>query len=527
VSSPELLEAPNLWALVEARAEATPDALMLIDDRRTLTFTEYRDEASRVAAGLYARGIDSGCTVAWQLPTWNETLVLMAALARLGVRQVPLLPIYKERELLFCLQQSGSSFLLLPGTWRGVDYVETVRRSGACDAGTLEIMVCDHALPIGDAATLPPAPDADAGTQPLWIFYTSGTTADPKGVQHTDRSVLSGGLALCEAQGFHPSDRHGTAFPFTHIGGATNVAASLACGFTLVLTEAFNAESTTAHFAAHDVTIAGGGTVFYLAYLEQQRRHPDTPIFPKLRFMSGGAAPMPPHLHQEVRDKIGGAGCAHGYGMTEGCILALNHPADTDTHMAHTVGRPVARVELRVRDEGGHDLPAGSEGQIWLRGAVMFLGYLDPALNVDVFDADGWFATGDLGSLDSDGYLRISGRIKDIIIRKGENVSAQEVEGVLSSHPGIADVAVIGLPDEERGERVCAVVVLHDTGDPIDLPRIVSFCEEAGMMRQKIPESLEIVTEIPRNPSGKFDKRALRRRFMPEAVPGNTRERKR
>ena len=509
----ELLEAPTMWSLVEARAASTPDSEMLIDDRGTLTFAEFRDSAARVAAGFHALGVGVDTTVAWQLPTWNETVVLMAALARLGARQVPLLPIYKERELRFCLEQSTTSRFVLPGTWRGVDYVETVRRSGALDENPIELLVCaDRELPSGDPTTLPPPPRPDDGLGLRWVFYTSGTTADPKGVQHHDRSVMASAFALCERQGLRPPDRYGVAFPFTHIGGATNMAATLIAGYTIVLTEAFDPERTTAFFGRHDLTVAGGGTAFYLAYLDQQRRHPDTPIFPKLRFMTGGAAPMPPHLHEEVRDVLGGLGVAHVYGMTEACIIAMNDPTDSDDHLAYTVGRPVSSVELCVRDDDGRDLPAGVEGQVTIRGANVFSGYLDSTLNDGVFDDNGWFSSGDVGVLDADGYLRIVGRIKDIIIRKGENVSAEEVEGVLASHPAIADVAVIGMPDDERGERVCAVVVVNPGATPLGLADLVEHCIEAGMMRQKIPEQLELVDELPRNASGKLDKRVIKSR---------------
>jgi len=508
----ELLDEPTMWGLLEARVAATPDALMVTDDRRSITFAEFRGEAERAAAGLRELGVGEGSTVAWQLPTWIETVVVMAALCRLGARQVPLLPIYKERELRFCLEQSEATFMLHPGVWRGTDFTATVRNSGVLDAGALALVECDRALPQGDPATLPPAPVPADGERLRWVFYTSGTTADPKGVQHGDRSVIAGGYPQGDRQGFRPGDRYGLAFPFTHIGGATNLAAVLICGFQLVLAEAFDPDATTAFYRRHDVTVTGGGTAFYLAFLDQQRKAGAEKIFPHLRFMSGGAAPMPPHLHPEVRDVLGGKGVAHCYGMTEGCTIGMNDPDDTDDHLMYTVGRPVSRVELRIRDLEGHDLPPNTEGQVTIRGPLVFAGYLDEALNADVFDAEGWFSTGDLGVLDDDGYLKIVGRIKDIIIRKGENVSAAEVEGVLAALPAIADVGVIGVPDEARGEMVCAVVEL-EPGATLTLDDVVVHCVDAGMMRQKIPERLELVDTVPRNTAGKIEKRVLRQRF--------------
>ena len=507
-----LLDEPTMWELLEARVALTPDAAMVADDRRSITFAEFREEAERAAAGLRDLGVGEGTTVAWQLPTWIETIVLMAALARLGARQVPLLPIYKERELRFCLEQSQATFMLHPGTWRGTDYTAAVRNSGVLDSGTLTLVECDHALPQGDPATLPSPPAAEDGEQRRWVFYTSGTTADPKGVQHCDRSVIAGGYPQGDRQGFRPGDRYGLAFPFTHIGGATNLAAVLICGFQLVLAEAFEPDATTAFYRRHDVTVTGGGTAFYLAFLDQQRKHGAERIFPNLRFMSGGAAPMPPHLHPEVREVLGGKGVAHCYGMTEGCTIGMNDPDDTDDHLMHTVGRPVSRISVRIRDLDGHDLPPDTEGQVTIRGPLMFAGYLDESLNAEVFDDEGWFSTGDLGMLDADGYLKIVGRIKDIIIRKGENVSAAEVEGVLAAHPAIADVGVIGVPDEARGELVCAVVEL-EPGATLTLDDVVEHCVDAGMMRQKIPERLELVDTVPRNTAGKIEKRVLRAQF--------------
>jgi len=192
----------------------------------------------------------------------------------------------------------------------------------------------------------------------------------------------------------------------------------------------------------------------------------------------------------------------------------MNDPDDTDDHLMHTVGRPVSRVDVRIRDLDGNDLPPNTEGQVTIRGPLVFAGYLDESLNADVFDDEGWFSTGDLGVLDDDGYLKIVGRIKDIIIRKGENVSAAEVEGVLAAHPAIGDVGVIGVPDEERGEMVCAVVAVED-GKTLTLDDIMQCCIDAGMMRQKIPERLELVATLPRNTAGKIEKRILRERFGP------------
>ncbi len=505
-------DASTLWELIEARAQLTPDDIFLIDERdRVVTFGEYRDAAIRAAAGFHELGVSAGDTVAWQLPTWIETITLMAALARLKARQVPILPIHRESEVAFCVEQSNARILCVPSTWRGIDYpglAERVRHH----CGALEVVICDRALPDGDPRTLPPCPEDDDGSE-RWVFYTSGTTAQPKGARHSDRSLMASAAGFCDAVGVRSDDRYGVAFPFTHIGGPNNVCAALQVGFALVVMETFHAGAAVDLFRRHGVTMVGGGPVFYRAFLEEQRREPALPILPMLRFMTGGGAPMPPELHFEVRREIGGAGCAHGYGMTEACIVSMNGPEDDDDHLAHTVGRPTTGVEVRVVTTDGAVAAAGSGGEVQVRGPAVFAGYVDDALDAVAFDSGGWFHTGDLGQLRADGALVITGRLKDIIIRKGENISAQQIEDLLYEHPKVADVAVIGLPDPERGERVCAVVRCVDSAHPFTMEELVAHLDAANIMRQKIPEQLELVETLPRNATGKVLKSKLQARF--------------
>src|SRR5688572_14186404 len=197
----DMIDARSLWELLEKRVEATPDAVMAVDENgRSLTFAAYKAEAERAAAGLANYGIGEGDVVSWQLPTWLESLVLVAALSRLGAIQNPLLPIYRQREVSFVTQQSGSRLFIVPGTWRGFDY-EAMATEIASGQPGLQVLVVDHALPQGDASSLPPAPVAPASTDDLpvrWYYYTSGTTADPKGAQHTDASIKAAAIGMCE-----------------------------------------------------------------------------------------------------------------------------------------------------------------------------------------------------------------------------------------------------------------------------------------------------------------------------------------
>jgi acyl-CoA synthetase (AMP-forming)/AMP-acid ligase II len=291
----------------------------------------------------------------------------------------------------------------------------------------------------------------------------------------------------------------------------------LSLGFPAVLVEAFSAPDVLPVFRRHGVTMVGGSTAFYLAYLGEQRKQPGDPILPTLRLMSGGGAAKPPEVHFEVRDEIGGRGVVHGYGMTEVPMIANGSPHDTDEQLANTDGRPVEGADVRIVRLDGVPAAAGEEGEIRVKGPMVFHGYTDPALDLEAFDADGYFRTGDLGKLRDDGHLMITGRLKDVIVRKGENVSAKEIEDVLYRHPKVVEVAVIGLPDAQRGERVCAVVQTGDPDDPLTFAELVAFCREAGLMTQKIPEQLELRVEWPRAGTGKIVKKSLREEYAGSA----------
>lgn len=501
-----MLDAGNLWQLLERRVEATPDAAMAIDqDGRTLTFAEYRAEAERAAAGLARLGVGEGDVVSWQLPTWLESLTLVAALSRLGAVQNPMLPIYRQKEVGFICGQSQSKLLVVPGTWRGFDYEQLARDVAAGQPG-LEILVADRVLPQGDPATLPPPPTSAAEPADLpvrWYYYTSGTTADPKGAQHTDATIRAAAVGMCERLEVTEDDRFGCVFPFTHIAGAVYIMSSLAYGCTMLVVETFDAETTPAVLARHGVTIAGAGTPFHMAYLAYQRNHPDeAPVFADVRVFTGGGAPKPPQLHYQVKSELGSVGIVSGYGMTEAPIVTMASVRDSDEVLANTEGRAVEGVDLVVVD-----------GEVRVKGPMVMRGYLDPSLDADAFDENGYLRTGDLGELDGAGNLRITGRVKDIIIRNMENISAKEVEDLLFSHPKIADAAVIGLPDARTGERVCAVVVAKDPDDAPTLAEVLEFTVANGLAKQKSPEQLEVVDALPRNPTGKVLKYELRDRF--------------
>ena len=511
--SDTLTGARTMWELVDRRAAASPEHPMLIAaDGETVTFGAFRDRAERVAAALLGMGVTQDSVVSWQLPTRIDSVVLSIALARLGAVQNPIIHLYREREVGFALRQTGASLFVIPGTWRDTDFAGLAERALEGAQPPPEILSIENGLPEADPVVLPtPPPGTGAEDAPIrWIYYTSGSTADPKGVQHTDQTLIAGGWGLARALDMGPDDVGSIAFPFAHIAGPDYLVTMLTFGFPAILVEAFSAPDVLPIFRRHGATMVGGSTAFYVAYLSEQRKTPGEPILPTLRLMSGGGAAKPPEIHFEVRDEIGGRGVVHGYGMTEVPMISNGSPHDTDEQLANTDGQPVEGADVRiVRLDGVHAAP-GEEGEVRVKGPMVFHGYTDPALNTDAFDSDGYFRTGDLGRLREDGHLTLTGRLKDVIVRKGENISAKEIEDLLYTHPKVIEVAVIGLADPERGERVCAVVQLAEGTDGLELGEVTAFCRDAGLMTQKIPEQLELRTDWPRAGTGKIVKKSLR-----------------
>ena len=509
-----MLEARTLWELVEKRAAETPDARMVVDERgESLTFGEYRAAAERAAAGIAALGVGEGTVVSWQLPTWIESMVLVGALSRLGAIQNPILPIYREREVGFVVRQAKSRLLIVPPTFRGFDF-EAMARGLAADVDGLEVLVCDRALAEGDPASLSAFRSPGGDLPARWVFYTSGTTSDPKGAQHTDASIAAAAMGTAHALTMTSEDHYALVFPLTHVGGIILLTLGLQVGSLNIIDEAFNPATTIPLLQREGVTLAGAGTVFHLAYLKAQRENSGERLFPNVRAFPGGGAPRPPQLHHDLAKEFDGAGVVSSYGMTEAPIMTFPRIDDPDAVRATTEGRPIRGMELKLITLEGKEAGPGEEGEIRAKGAVVMKGYLDSSLDADAFDEEGWFRTGDLGKRDIDGNITITGRLKDIIIRKGENISARELEEILFAHPKVGDVAVIGLPDRERGEMVCAVIEPPTDGGAISFDEMVAACEAAGLMRQKIPERLEVVDKLPRNETlNKVLKYKLREQF--------------
>ena len=513
--SEELDQLDSWWARVEARADLSPHRRMLVDERgRELTFGAYRELSERLAAGLSARGIQAGDHVAWQFPNSLEAAVLAAALNRLGAVQSPLLHVFQAAEVEAAVAEVAPRLLVVPETWRGRDYATMARSVG--ERQGCEVLACPFgpasddalALPLGDPADL--APYVPAPDEQRWVFYSSGTTGKPKGARHRDRAVLIGGDAQSRSLVLEPADVLPIAFPVAHIGGPMFIGTQMAVGFTIVLIPVFDPAESPLVMARHGATVLGSGLPFFNAYLAAQRAHGPDPLFPDLRVCVSGGGPLAVEMFAAVRDGLGARAITNSYGLSEFPVATEPDIADGQAILASTVGRPGPGVSVHIVGPDGVRLATELEGEVRLDGPQKLLGYVDPALDADAFDEYGYFRTGDLGVMGVDGRLRITGRIKDIIIRNGENVSAAEVEAALSGDPRLAECAVVGLPDPRTGERVCVFVVLADETADYDVSDALRRCQAAGLARFKAPERVEIVPALPRNSLGKVLKGSLR-----------------
>jgi acyl-CoA synthetase (AMP-forming)/AMP-acid ligase II len=507
VVTEEMLAVEGFWELIARRAEITGSSPILFDEHdSSLTFAGFRDKAERVAAALHEQGIGPGTRVAWQLPTRISTVLVMAALARLGAVQAPIIPIYRERETGSAVASASAEVFLVPGNWRGTDYVAMAESF----PDPPRVLTIGQDAPESDGV-LPPAPALSGDTR--WIYFTSGSSGLPKGAQHADGSLLAAARGFAVRAAIRPPDVGSVPYPVAHVGGVVYLMTALLAGFPLVLVEVFDPARTLEVFRRYGVTTTGGSTVFYTALLAEQRKQPGVPLLPSLRLLKGGGAPCPPSVFRAAREELH-ATLAHDYGMTEVPMICVASPDDSEEQLAETEGKPIPTNQVRIVDDGV-ELPVGQDGEVQVKGPAVFRGYTDPAQTAEAFTADGWFRTGDLGHLRPDGHVEVTGRLKDVIIRKGEKIGPVELETLLSEHPAVGEVAVIGLPDDDRGERVCAVITLRPGAPQPSLGDVTAYLRDAGLMSQKLPEQLEVVDEIPRTGLGKFSKQALRRQFGP------------
>jgi len=506
----------TIWHAFSATAQRVGARPAVVEGNVRTTFTALAGAAERLAGGLAARGVAANDVVAFQLPNWTETLVVLLAAARLGAVANPILPIYRRREVRFILAESAARVVFVPGRYRDCDHAAMVHDLRMDLPALADVIVVREKPARGesawaDVAAAPTTAPAAHGSAVALLIYTSGTTADAKGVLHSHDTLLAEVRSLGAVHGLDERDVVLMPSPLTHISGIVHALLVPAVfGTTAVLVDRWEPGDALARIAAEGVTYMVGAPTFLrdLAHHPELARH-DVRRF---RLFSCGGAVVDPTLVREAAARLDCV-AKRVYGSTEFPTITTTGPDDPPERRVDSEGRAIGANEVRLVDEMDAPVPVGHEGEILARGPECFLGYRNPALDAEAFTADGWFRTGDLGTLDAAGYLRITGRRKDIIIRKGENISARELEDLLAAHPAVAEAAIVGLPDAVAGEIACAVVRLRPGAAPPTLAGVAEHLTAQGLSRRKLPERLEVVDDFPRTASGKIVKRVLRERF--------------
>jgi cyclohexanecarboxylate-CoA ligase len=508
----------TLSVYLERWATRRPERIAFVDSAGRLTWAQLARAVDRVAHGLAAHGVGPGAVVSCQLPNWIEFALVFLAAERLGAVINPIPPTYRARELRFMLGLLESSALIVPGEFRGFDHAEMARGLRR-DLPRLEhvFVARGRAEPdlLSFAQLTSEAWEDREGRRPLTgmdpnhvheVVFTSGTTGEPKGVMHAFNTVLSIVYPVLERLAFSERDVILMASTLGHqTGYLYGFCLNLLLGARAVWLDVWNAQAAARLVEAERVTFSMGATPFLRDLTYVDREH-DLSSF---RVFISAGAPIPRPLVPAARARLG-CPISAGWGMSENGLVTCNGLDDPEEKVSGSDGSPVAGMAVRVVDDAGRDLPAGDEGDLLVRGSAQFAGYFKrPEYTADAHTADGWFKTGDRARLDGDGYLAITGRTKDLIIRGGENIPVAEVENLLFAHPKVQGVAIVAMPDPRLVERACAFVI-PAPGTAPTLGELTSYLDAQGIARHKFPERLELVSEFPMTPSGKIQKYRLR-----------------
>ena len=477
-----------------------------------LSYRELDARTDRIARGLVALGVGRGDVVSFQLPNRWEFVALALACARIGAAANPVMPIFRQHELGYMLNFGESKVFIVPKTFRKFDHEAMARELLAKLPHLQHVVVVDgdgddsfERLLLRD--DLPPL--AGAGLAPddvALLMYTSGTTGEPKGVMHTSNTLFSNLHAYTAAMELGASDIVLGASPMAHLIGYGYLAMlPLILNSTTVLQETWDAARALEIVRDEGVTFSMATAAFISDLCAAVEA--GAPVSPQFTKFNCAGAPIPPVVIQRAWELMGLRVCS-AWGMTECGAVTITEPARALEKSGVSDGRLVPGVEAKIVGADRNELPDGETGSLLIRGASLFAGYLKrPQLNG--VDAEGWLDTGDLAFQDSEGYIRLNGRSKDIVIRGGENIPVVEIENLLYQHPAITTVAVVGYPDRRLGERICAFVSLKP-GCTLTFAELTAYLDHQQVAKQYYPERLEIVDDLPRTPAGKLQKFKLR-----------------
>ncbi|EOJ5475756.1 medium-chain fatty-acid--CoA ligase [Escherichia coli] len=503
-------------------ARAMPDKIAVVDNHgASYTYSALNHAASCLANWMLAKGIESGDRIAFQLPGWCEFTVIYLACLKIGAVSVPLLPSWREAELVWVLNKCQAKMFFAPTLFKQTRPVDLIlplqnqlpqlqqivgvdKLAPATSSLSLSQIIADN-TPLTTAITT-------HGDELAAVLFTSGTEGLPKGVMLTHNNILASERAYCARLNLTWQDVFMMPAPLGHATGFLHgVTAPFLIGARSVLLDIFTPDACLALLEQQRCTCMLGATPFVYDLLNVLEKQPAD--LSALRFFLCGGTTIPKKVARECQQL--GIKLLSVYGSTESSPHAVVNLNDPLSRFMHTDGYAAAGVEIKVVDDARKTLPPGCEGEEASRGPNVFMGYFDePELTARALDEEGWYYSGDLCRMDEAGYIKITGRKKDIIVRGGENISSREVEDILLQHPKIHDACVVAMPDERLGERSCAYVVLKAPHHSLSLEEVVAFFSRKRVAKYKYPEHIVVIEKLPRTASGKIQKFLLRKDIM-------------
>ena len=503
-------------------ARAMPDKIAVVDNHgASYTYSALDHAASCLANWMLAKGIESGDRIAFQLPGWCEFTVIYLACLKIGAVSVPLLPSWREAELVWVLNKCQAKTFFAPTLFKQTRPVDLILPLQNQLPQLQQIVGVDKLAPatsslslsqiIADNTSLTTAITTH-GDELAAVLFTSGTEGLPKGVMLTHNNILASERAYCARLNLTWQDVFMMPAPLGHATGFLHgVTAPFLIGARSVLLDIFTPDACLALLEQQRCTCMLGATPFVYDLLNVLEKQPAD--LSALRFFLCGGTTIPKKVARECQQR--GIKLLSVYGSTESSPHAVVNLDDPLSRFMHTDGYAAAGVEIKVVDDARKTLPPGCEGEEASRGPNVFMGYFDePELTARALDEEGWYYSGDLCRMDEAGYIKITGRKKDIIVRGGENISSREVEDILLQHPKIHDVCVVAMSDERLGERSCAYVVLKAPHHSLSLEEVVAFFSRKRVAKYKYPEHIVVIEKLPRTTSGKIQKFLLRKDIM-------------
>lgn len=503
-------------------ARAMPDKIAVVDNHgASYTYSALDHAASCLANWMLAKGIESGDRIAFQLPGWCEFTVIYLACLKIGAVSVPLLPSWREAELVWVLNKCQAKMFFAPTLFKQTRPVDLILPLQNQLPQLQQIVGVDKLAPatsslslsqiIADNTSLTTAITTH-GDELAAVLFTSGTEGLPKGVVLTHNNILASERAYCVRLNLTWQDVFMMPAPLGHATGFLHgVTAPFLIGARSVLLDIFTPDACLALLEQQRCTCMLGATPFVYDLLNLLEKQPAD--LSALRFFLCGGTTIPKKVARECQQR--GIKLLSVYGSTESSPHAVVNLDDPLSRFMHTDGYAAAGVEIKVVDDARKTLPPGCEGEEASRGPNVFMGYFDePELTARALDEEGWYYSGDLCRMDEAGYIKITGRKKDIIVRGGENISSREVEDILLQHPKIHDACVVAMPDERLGERSCAYVVLKAPHHSLSLEEVVAFFSRKRVAKYKYPEHIVVIEKLPRTASGKIQKFLLRKDIM-------------